>query len=901
MDSKTYKIVAQVLGLVETTQIDETDDIMTKRSKYLSGVRRSAMFIPDFNDVYEEIVELIDTDYLTGVTLPEVFEQDYQPWLNEVRDSIDFSFYDRYERYLILNKNWKKPAVASLNKSTDIILDHMRNPKSEKSFTNRGLVIGEIQSGKTANYTALINKALDVGFKLIIVLAGMTKDLRKQTQLRLDSEVLGYETREDSTHGAAKGVGSIAGTQKLLVDCLTYNDANGDFKGSGSTISFSSSSTPTLAVVKKQVNVLENLHKLLSNAPQQCYTNGKLNVPVLIVDDEVDQASPNTGKSDDVDQASKTNMWIRKIIAKCNRVAYVGYTATPFANIFINPFIDKDKIDDLFPKDYIICLESSDAYSGIDDFFSIDDSGTTEVCTDLCCEIDDFDDFFNVMPVKIRKDTQIDRIAGSLEKALKMFVIAASVKKARGIVGHNSMLVNISNVKWPSDTLVLLLKEKVEDLYYAYKYEEVSEQYRNIWESEFKNISEIRLKKDFHDEWKKIEVHISKTFSNLLNNGIKLLNGDSDDIIDYEATKSGDWLIVGGNKLSRGLTLEGLTVSYFYRSSKQYDTLLQMGRWFGYRTGWLDLCRVFAEQPVLQNFVDIGLVLHELRNDIADMNDDDENRTPLKFGLKIRTVPNMVPTAKNKMRVSKRMTINFADGVSQVLSFDPKNTEHNLNLTCEFIEKLGNGIVLQNNKVIFHDVSSNEVIDYLNQYRDASGQSGSVETGNWIQYVRKCNSNGEMKKWKVVLSTVQEENYESVCVGDYRIVKGRRSDREALPQTRPSVFKLRVNSNPSDFRDAFYDIEEMASVKTFKRNNPVIQKYFTKEQGVLSIQLLDICYKEKTEFKNKRQQYRPGKTIEDGKNVVALTVWFPKSEASVGGTDYIVNDVYLRQEEEDKL
>lgn len=901
MNNNTYKIVSQILGLVETTKISETDDIMIKRTKYLSGIRQAAMLIPDFGDVYEEIVELVDTDYLSGVTLPEVFEYDYQPWLNEVRDSIDFSFYDRYERYLILNKRWKKQAVVSLNKSTDIILDHMRNPKSEKAFTNRGLVIGEIQSGKTANYTALINKALDVGFKMVIVLAGMTKDLRKQTQLRLDSEVLGYETREDSTHGAAKGVGTIPGTQKLLVDCLTYNDSNGDFKGSGSTISFSKNSTPILAVVKKQVKVLENLHKLLSNAPQQCYINGKLNIPVLIVDDEVDQASPNTGKSDDVELASRTNMWIRKIIAKCNQIAYVGYTATPFANIFINPFIDKDKIDDLFPKDYIVCLESSGDYSGIDDFFSIDDPDSTEICTDLCCEIDDFEDFFNVAPVKIKKDTQIDRIAGSLEKALKMFVIAASVKKARGIIGHNSMLVNIANVKWPSDTLVVLLKEKVEDLYYEYKYEDVSEQYRSIWENEFKTISESRLKDNFHDEWEKIDVHIPKTFSNLLNNGIKLLNGDSDDIIDYEATKSGDWLIVGGNKLSRGLTLEGLTISYFYRNSKQYDTLLQMGRWFGYRTGWLDLCRVFAEQSVIQNFVDIGLVLHELKNDIADMNDDDENKTPLKFGLKIRTIPNMVPTAKNKMRVSKRMTINFEDSVSQVLSFDPKNTEYNLNLTCNFIEKLGKGTVLQNNKVIFHDVSTDDVLEYLTQYKDASAQSGSVETGNWVQYIRKCNSYDEMKKWKVVLSTVQDENNESVCIGEYRIVKGRRSDREALPQTRPSVFKLRVNANPFDFRDAFYNVEEMAAIKTYKRNNPTIQKYFTKEQGVISIQLLDICYKEKTEFKNQRQQYRPGKTIEDGRNVVALTVWFPKSDASVDGTDYIVNDVYLRQEEGDEL
>ncbi len=895
MDSKIASSIRGILDLIERNSILPTDNLVEKRNKYIEGLNKAAILLPNVDVNSQEVIDLIDEEYLFQPLTETVFEYDYKPWLNEARLTVDFDFYDRYERYLKMKKMWDKPTMASLNRSSDTILDHLRNPKSGNFFTCKGLVLGDIQSGKTANYTALINKALDTGYKLVIVLAGLTDDLRKQTQLRLDKEVLGYETREDASHGKSIGVATMGGNKHLLVDCLTYNDKKGDFKGTKSTFALSDNANPILAVVKKQKNVLENLLMFISRSPENCYTNGKLDIPVLIIDDEADQASPDTRNSDSIENASAINKCIRNIIDKCNRCSYVGYTATPFANVFINPTSESN----IFPEHFIIALPPARGYSGIDDYFSISDDSDTEVSYDLCTFVKDFDDFFTEAPKRLTATTQVDKLAQSLIDAIINFVIAASIKKSRGIVEHNSMLINIASVKCPATTLVELVKEKISDLYYEYRYESVDDKYFKFWEERIKPISERRLGNSFSDSWEEIEPFIIKTYQNLFNDGIKLLNGDSKDVIDYDILSAGDWIIVGGNRLSRGLTLEGLVVSYFYRNSKQYDTLLQMGRWFGFRKGWLDLCRVYIDEDIVKSFVDVGIALHELREDIEVLNDDENYKTPMQFGLKIRTSPKLIPTARNKMRTASKTLISFSGRQSQVLSFDPDNTSHNFELTEKFIHGLNDYIELKNGKVIFKNVSSEDLMAYLSGYEEAKLDSGSVEVKNWVNYIRKRNENNNLLKWTVVLSSLQGDNgrNEKVDIDRFCIFKSRRSDRNAGEKERPKVFKLRVNTNPTDFRDAFYDIPEMKGVDTYSVTDKRIDKYFTEDNGVISIQITDICYKIPTKYENGRQRYETGEVIEDGKDVIGLTIWFPKSSDNDLAVEYYTNLIYQTNEE----
>lgn len=189
------KITDLLFGIM--SKADKLPSLDEKKKLFLGYLERNLDYLDVDEKVdphSEEIEELITDKFLSIVVdKPKVFEAEgYTPWLQDARKDIKWQFYDRYEKYLLQYKHWKPKAIADLKKSSDIILDHMANPRSEKLFNKKGLVIGDIQSDKTANYTAVINKAIDAGYKIVIVFAGLTRDLRNQTQTRLDSEVLGY-------------------------------------------------------------------------------------------------------------------------------------------------------------------------------------------------------------------------------------------------------------------------------------------------------------------------------------------------------------------------------------------------------------------------------------------------------------------------------------------------------------------------------------------------------------------------------------------------------------------------------------------------------------------------------------------------------------------------------------
>ena len=889
ISNETKSRLKDMINWAYKHEIKEEDPINIRADKYKNFLENSKHMIGEFDFDDDALPILQDLGLLTVDSKTYVFESGYVPWLNGARNDIDFKFYERYENYLLDKKKWSPKSVGTINNSSDIILDHMRNPKTKDTFICKGLVIGDIQSGKTANYSALINKALDVGYKLIIIFTGTTNDLRKQTQFRVDSEILGYETKEDATHGKSKGV-SEYGSKNLVVDCLTYDDTKGDFKGSKGVHSLTSSSTPVVAVVKKQTSVLANLYNFVSGMQENCYTNDKLDIPVLIIDDESDLASVDTKDGETYEDASAINRGIRKIIYKLNRCSYVAYTATPFANVFIDPYYQTPEGRDLYPEDFIICIPTPYNYCGVQQYFSLSSNPEDEGSRELCRIADDFSDFFDMPPLRISKDTKVDKIAKSLEDALINFIIAASIKKQRGIIEHNSMLIHIASVKCPSTTLTELVKEKINDMYNAYKYDkEEKNRYRQFWEENIKNTSEFRLGDLFDDKWENIEPFIAKTFGNLMLGGIKLLNGDSADVINYSDLEPSDFIVIGGNKLSRGLTLEGLIISYFLRNSKQYDALLQMGRWFGYRDGWLDLCRIYTTENTIQNFMDIGVALCEFRTLIEDMNNNDKN--PLNFGLMVRTCPNLIPTARNKMKTVQRMFISYSGKQSQTTMFDPEAVNENFETTVNFVDSLKNPKILKNNKVVFKNVEANDVINYLDKYNEAPDYQGNANVKYWINYIKKSIDRGEMKDWSIILTSLTGNEGSSCKVGKYEIIKPKRNDRDAVEGNPIQLFKLRVSTNPKDFKDALYDIDDLQDVDTFSSSNPKIIEHFTKEKAILSIQVMDVCYMGEEYRVNNSTRHRIGKEIENGHNIVALTMWFPKSDDVNTEVEYYITKV----------
>lgn len=522
------------------------------------------------------------------------------PWLKEFKAErrSEWLFWTRYKKYLAEQKHFAPEVIFQLDDLTDRILDKLFNPQRHDIIINKkGLVVGQVQSGKTANYTGLICKAADAGFNLIIILAGIHNNLRSQTQTRIDEGFLGFDTQNTRAYDMNRtiriGVGLIPGFDKAIANSYTTSAEYGDFtKQAANTAGFNfNNPQPIILVIKKNVSVLKRLYSWLKS---QSTHDVIANKSLLLVDDEADNASINTSRSGDDPTAINGN--ICKIIKLFNRSAYVGYTATPFANIFIP--LDKD---DLFPKDFIINLPAPDNYVGPEKVFGT--SANPDGKEDLLPIVFPVADSDTFVPVGHKRDDPkptIDNIPESLRTAIKCFIVTCAIRIARGQENkHNSMLIHISRFQaWQNH-----LKEIIDRLFKYYKSEieandpTMLEELRQIFEEDTPDYRSYRTitgeimnspvlsridNRIRHHTWEEIRPLLYRAVQKI---DVKSINGTSGDSLTYyENEKNGISVIaIGGDKLSRGLTLEGLSVSYFLRASKMYDTLMQMGRWFGYR------------------------------------------------------------------------------------------------------------------------------------------------------------------------------------------------------------------------------------------------------------------------------------------------------------------------------
>lgn len=900
------KITKMLIGVMP--KAEKLNSIEEKKELYHRYLENNLMFL----DTDEEIdinsyeIEEIITDKFLSISVGEVqvFDDGYQPWLDDTRKDICWDFYNRYEEYLLTGKEWSPASVAELKKISDIILDHMVNPKTKNIFHNRGLVIGDIQSGKTANYTAVINKAIDAGYKIVIVLAGLTRDLRNQTQKRLDSEVLGYETKTKGK-GESIGVGKI---KPLNIEGLTYADDEkdfGDMKKYFSSHTLDDKLNPIVAIVKKNTSVLDHMNDFLTTSQEYCYTNKKLDIPVLIIDDEVDQASVDTKDSKDLENASAINRKIRIILNNLNRYSYIGYTATPFANVFIDP----DKESDLYPKDFILNLPSNKDYCGIKEYFGVDiisdDEYTSDHTQDLFVNISDYGELFP-KDEKLSAATSTQALNKSLKDAIMSFIVASSIKKARGIEGFNSMLIHIARFKNPSTTLRPLVNDFLGKMYHQVKYEyyESIKEYKKHWENNFKTVSMIRMNSKYHDDWEKISEYILPTIESAMNN-VKVLNGDSGDILDYSSTKTGDYIVIGGDKLSRGLTLEGLVVSYYYRKSRAYDSLLQMGRWFGYRKGWIDVCRVYTTTRFMNDFINVGKVLQRFKADVQSMYEQRLN--PRQVGQRIAYSPNLIPTARNKMKTATTMKVSFSGEVQQIITFDRKNVNENISVTKSFVEKLGKGERHQNNKVVFRNVSAKQILDYLNSYKECSSYYGygHISIRNWIEYIKNLTANGELTNWTVVLNSLinRKQDYDnSIKLGDNVIYKPSRTLRDDGDSSKFEFYTVKTITDPTDFAE-FFDVES-DEYKNINHYDPS-KDYpgFDEKHAIMSIYSIDLFEKQLLDEydENGKQKATRGKAVEDGCSVCAPAIWFPKTkDYEKSATTFYVSKDYLKREMEEE-
>lgn len=876
-------IASEVDGMKDATFYEKVEAALQKMETYYT-------VIPDVDD---ELRNEVETELKMAIQQneikPIVVDKGYNAWLDDMRTEINWNHRNAYYRYLLDVKHWPSGTVySSINPSTDTILDHIGNPRSGAFFSKKGLVIGDVQSGKTASYTGLINKAIDVGYKLIIVLAGMQNDLRTQTQERLDAEVLGYKTGFStmvSSSGEKVGVGLYLDNNNR-VDALTSRGNNGDFKQTASTLTLSGDVKPLLAVLKKNTIVLENFTEFLSKEVN-LDENGKLNLPVLIIDDEVDQASIDVN-NDPTKDPTAINRRIREIIKLCNRVSYVGYTATPYANIFIDDeSVDEKFGEDLFPKDFIVMLPTPIDYCGVKEFFGED----ADLRTDLFCEVNDMNELSDIDStdkfIRFKAQDEIKYLSGSLKDAIDDFIVASAVRRSRiedpddGITKkkvQNSMMIHLAAYKSPATSLSELLKEYIYDLTNLFRGEKdiQTERYKQIWEDRFKDVS---INRGFNDEWDDISKELSDVFELLK---VVLINGDSDEVIDYSASQT-ELIAVGGNKLSRGLTLEGLMISYYLRDPRAYDTAMQMGRWFGYKKKYIDLCRIYSQPELISNFVHIMDASLLLRNDIQMMNS--RMATPKEFGLRVLSHPSMLPTARNKMKNGTKLDISFNEERVQVYRFKLDKKEQNFKIAESFINELDldsnvEKKIIEGTPVFWH-CDADKIMKFINDYIADENDAMSPKS-KWIDYIRKLNRKGELTDWTVVLSNVNAKGRKDVTIGQYEITPAYRKCFNPYS----GHDDLKAIMSPGDFSYFSQDPSIRKQYKKgYKKGDATARMQFDKKKAVLAIYPITII-NDKT------------KTIME-EDVIGFGIWFPYTESKDANVVYEVNSVFTKMDFEE--
>ena len=564
----------------------------------------------------------------------------WAPWYDEDRRRAHHFYWDDYRK--VLERRLDPDAVASIDSATTEIVGRLADPSGSRPYQSKGLVVGHVQSGKTANFTGVIAKAVDAGYRLVIVLTGTVELLRSQTQRRLDMELVGQENilggidpgdgdliaevdyagSDDVdwlagrfvSHGdiAAAGAPAIRrltraeDDYKLLRAGLDALDprAGHELREPGKPVWHPDNIHRTdvrIAVVKKNKAVLTKLVRDLRRIKALL---GE--IPALIIDDEADQASVNTlNPKRATEDRSRTaiNKLIAELLGHLGRGQYVGYTATPFANVFVSP----EDAEDIFPRDFIISLSAPPEYRGGRAYHDFEELTAAERSDPAVSNERAF-----VRDLMASDDADPDEVDAELLRALDSFVLSGAIKLWRasvdpglsGAFRHHTMLVHESVSQKAHADLALRIGRLWKRA--GYGSPRANGRLRELFERDFKAVTAARQWEpgipragSFDD----VAPFIGEVLDLVLNsNGdpVVVINGDKEQQyrqVDFQRERV--WrILVGGTKLSRGFTLEGLTTTYFKRRAMQADSLMQMGRWFGYRPGYCDLVRLFMARGI---------------------------------------------------------------------------------------------------------------------------------------------------------------------------------------------------------------------------------------------------------------------------------------------------------------
>ena len=754
-------------------------------------IREARALCPDVtDDQAEELALWFESVHGVAMQLGAALQdRGFEPWLEDARADIDPYYWERY-RQLLVQREFSGQVLATLDSVTDRVLGLLENPVREGQWDRRGMVMGHVQSGKTAHYTGLVCKAADAEYKVIVIIAGIHNNLRNQTQRRIDEGFIGLDST-GRLRGAAPaqnlvGVGRFDSRRQPNSFTTSQRDFNRAIADSIS-IPLQNLVEPVVFVIKKNSHTLRNLIEWLAAQNAQRGT-ATVREPMLLIDDEADNASINIRQEQD--EISRINGQIRELLALFDRSCYVGYTATPFANIFIDPDSDDEMLGhDLFPRDFIVSLSPPDNYFGARRVFVEEPERI----------VHDIDDNADVLPLKHPIEHVVTSIPETLETAVRVFILARAIRLARGQVGtHNSMLVNVSRFLNVQAQIRNEIHALVDGIRASARVNAGRPPPQALADPRIAALKEA-FDENYEDtcgkSWEEVQTLLHDSVSPIT---VVEVNGRSPASLDYlEHQRNGlNVIAVGGLSLSRGLTLEGLVVSYFLRNSMMYDTLLQMGRWFGYRIGYEDLCRVWMPEEAQGWYTHIADSIEELRDELARM--QSVNATPRDFGLKVRSHPDtLLVTARNKMGSGRplRVLIGLANSFVEtaILRRDVPSLETNRQAAVALAENLRrrgfapeDGESMNGGRLVRG--APVEVVDaFLTAFRNHVG-SPTTETEPVRNYIRFRRMD-ELAEWDVLFAGVTRQRAERLPLEDsslgfpflcQRRAAGRRSDERML-------------------------------------------------------------------------------------------------------------------------
>lgn len=645
MESKKLNSIYDTCVNAMLNNTDLTKETAIRQAMMIFGVA-----IEDQKDTFDILFHKLTVFFDTSQEQAHFLdvEQEFTPWIDTVESDKYYS--ERYYDYL-KNEEQLPAKIINVMKSTNVdILERLGNPNIDKPFKRQGLVVGNVQSGKTANYLSLINLAADYGYKLIILITGVHNNLRSQTQKRVNRGFIGYDSESQTPVGV--GVTHDPEIRKQinskLPHCLTnLTDDFNERTRVTTAVRLENARNPVIMVIKKNHKTLNTLITWLRNKEEG---QRFIDQPALIIDDEADNASINTKK--EPNKTTTINGQIREVFNLFRQGSYIGYTATPFANIFIDPNTHDEALDhDLFPKHFIFTLVPPSNYLGATQFF-LDENGDPNYNSPYIEFIDDNED---TIPFKKPKDLVITELPKSLTESVYEYLVSIVIKGLRpGTNKHTSMLVNISHRTQAQTDVRDLLSQELEEIRLAVKYHGSKTHLERIKNNHLRGLHHKFLPHSDECSDDEFFTKLQKVIDTVK---VRVINSESKDKLDYDNYDNGlNVIAIGGYALSRGFTLEGLTVSYLIRNTAMADTLLQMGRWFGYRDQYSDLCKLYIPNASFEWYAFIAQSMEELRNEFIIM--EQSGLTPAEFGLKVRTSnTGILITARNKMHHTEELKL----------------------------------------------------------------------------------------------------------------------------------------------------------------------------------------------------------------------------------------------------